>query len=114
LAVTLNSKASAAVEEGSKLQKAGTLDVQGRVRNLMSEDKTFHADTAQLEMTANVKNLPTMLADAFTNMNGLLVAALGPKMNAKFDADDFSENSGTLDARMDATTGFLEACVRGK
>ena len=55
-----------------------------------------------------------MLADAFTNMDGLLVAALGPKMNAKFDADDFSPDSGTLDARIDTTNGFLEAFVKGK
>jgi hypothetical protein len=47
-------------------------------------------------------------------MRGLLVAAVGPQMNANFQADDFSVNSGTLNARIDSTNGHLEALLRGR
>ena len=80
----------------------------------LSEAGAFDVDAAKLQMTANVKSMPTAIADAFANMKGLLVAAVGPQMNATFVADDFSVNSGTLNARIDATNGWLEAPLRGR
>ena len=65
-------------------------------------------------MIAKVNAVPTAIADAFANMQGLLVAAVGPQMNATFNADDFSVNSGQVDGRIDTNNGWLELLLRGR
>jgi hypothetical protein len=92
----------------------GDIDISGKLVGFLSEAGAFDVDAAKLQMTANVKSMPSAIADAFANMKGLLVAAVGPQMNATFVADDFSVNSGTLNARIDATNGWLEAPLRGR
>lgn len=96
--------------------KPGSLDITGKLVDLMSQDSTLHLETAKLQMNAKASSMPTAVADAVANMHGLLVAALGPQMNASFVADDFSLSfsSGQLDGRLDATNGWMEALVRGK
>jgi len=94
----------------------GSLDISGKLVDLMSQDSTLHFETAKLQLNAKADNMPTAVADAVANMQGLLVAALGPQMNASFVADDFSLSfsSGQLDGRLDATNGWMEALVRGR
>ena len=46
-------------------------------------------------------------------MQGLLVAAVGPRVDAMATACNFSRNTGVLDARIDTPNGWLEGRVRG-
>jgi hypothetical protein len=44
----------------------------------------------------------------------LLVAALGSRVDAVVEADNFSRNSGTLTTRIQATNGWLDGTVAGR
>jgi hypothetical protein len=107
---------AAAVEESGPVasSEAGFLEVTGTVAGLVSQDSTLQTSASKLQMTATAKKVPTAVADAFLDLQGLLVAAVGPQMNARFIADDFSFDSGQLDVRIDTTNGWLEASVRGR
>jgi hypothetical protein len=95
-------------------QRAGVIDITGSLAHLISGEGLLDLAGSRLQMTAKVSEAPTALADALADMQGLLVAAVGPTMNATFIADDFSANSGTLDAKIDTTNGHLESVVRGR
>jgi len=92
----------------------GTLDVTGKLLGLIDAKGLLNTKQPRLQMTAKANSVPTAIADAFTNMQGLLVAAVGPQMNATFVADDFSVNSGQVDGRIDTTNGWLELLLRGR
>lgn len=111
---SLTGKADAVAEKGAQKTKAGVIDVQGSVIDLVNAQKVLDPAAAKLKMVANVNEVPTALADVLVDMQGLLVAALGPQMKADFDADNFSANSGRLQARIDTTNGFLEAHLQGR
>jgi hypothetical protein len=107
-------KASAAEAGAEKQTQAGKIDVKGAVLDLVNAEKQLDTTSPRLRMTADVSDVPTALADVLVNMQGLLVAALGPQMKARFDAENFSTNSGRLDAHIDTTNGFLQALVQGR
>ncbi|MCI0676545.1 MAG: hypothetical protein L0Y42_12325 [Phycisphaerales bacterium] len=91
----------------------GTLDVNGKLLNLVNQDSKLDLQAAKLQLTAKAAAMPTAVADAFMNMRGLLVAAVGPQMDATFTADDFSPSTGTLDADVQANHGWLKASIKG-
>ncbi len=99
---------------GAQPRRAGVVDVTGTLGNIVTSEGTLDLARARLQMTAKVTEAPTAIADALADMQGLLVAAVGPMMNATFVADDFSANTGTLDARIDTTNGHLEGLLRGR
>lgn len=92
----------------------GALDVTGVLVDLVNSEGRLDLAHGRLQMTAKAENVPTAVADALADMQGLLVAAVGPQMNATFVADDFSSNSGTLDAKISTTNGSLEGLLRGR
>ena len=94
--------------------KPGVLDVSGKLVDLMGQDSKLSLATMKVQLDANVKQVPTAVADAAAKMEGLLVAAVGPLMDATIKANRFSPNTGRMDARIDATNGWLEATVAGR
>jgi hypothetical protein len=111
---TLKGKADAVAEKGKDKTKAGVIDVKGSINDLLNAENVLDPSGAKLKMQADVNEVPTALADVLVDMQGLLVAALGPQMKANFDADNFSANSGRLLARIDTTNGFLDAHLQGR
>jgi len=92
----------------------GSIDVTGTLANVVSSEGKLDLAHGRLQMNAKADNVPTAVADALGDMQGLLVAAVGPQMNATFVADDFSANSGTLDAKITTTNGSLQGLLRGR
>ena len=92
---------------------SGMLDIQGQIANLITDAGIFDPAQAQLTMTASAKHMPTALADALANMQGMLIAAVGPQMSGTFTANAFSSQGGSLDVRIDAPNGWLEATLQG-
>jgi len=80
----------------------------------MSESSTLAPAGAKLRLDAKVTDVPTAVADAAMKMEGLLVAAVGPMMNATIDANRFSPETGRVEARLETTNGWLEAIVFGR
>jgi hypothetical protein len=90
------------------------VDVTGTLANVVSPEGALDLAQGRLQMTAKVSEAPTAIADALADMQGMLVAAVGPTMNATFVADDFSANTGTLDAKIDTTHGHMQGLLRGR
>lgn len=103
-----------ATDRGDSATTPGAIDVAGKLTGLVNEESKLQFDNAKVQMTANVKDMPTAVADAVAKMQGLIVAAVGPVMNATFKVDDFSTSTGRLDARIDTTNGWLEAVILGR
>lgn len=87
---------------------AGELDVKGAIRELLDSQSRLN-DAPVLDLTAKAQNVPTALADQLQNMNGMLVAALGPSMNARVQATALSANGGTLAMDFKSENGFIQA-----
>lgn len=92
----------------------GTLEVNGTVVDLVNEQSQLNLAGAKLRMNARAANVPTAVADALANMQGMLSAAVGPMMTATFKAQNFSLESGRLETRIETTNGFLESIVLGR
>lgn len=93
---------------------AGAIDLKGKITNLVSEQKTLQFDQGKLDLTAEVTDAPTHVADTFLGLDGLLVAAVGPKMSTSFRAIHFSPNSGAIRGRLTATNGSIEGRIVGR
>ena len=93
---------------------AGAIDLKGKITNLVSEQKTLQLDQGQLDLTAEVTGAPTHVADTFLGLDGLLVAAVGPKMGTSFRAVHFSPNSGAIRGKLTTTNGSIEGRIVGR
>ncbi len=94
-------------------REPGRLQLDGTVTGLMTGD-VLTPSAATLALSAKVEGLHTAVIDGLADMGGLLVAALGPRVDAVADADNFSRNSGTLRMRIKATNGWLNGTVAGR
>lgn len=95
------------------MEDGGKFEIRGRIHSLYDASGTLDLNQAKLELKADVSHTPTILADTLLNMQGLLVAAVGPQMRASFEAQDFSTAGGTLKGRIDTTHGWLDASLTG-
>ncbi len=93
---------------------AGAIDLKGKITNLVSEQKTLQFDQGKLDLTAEVTGAPTHVADTFLGLDGLLVAAVGPKMGTSFRAIHFSPNSGAIRGKLTTTNGSIEGRIVGR
>ena len=93
---------------------AGAIDLKGKITNLVSEQKTLQFDQGTLDLTAEVTGAPTHVADTFLGLDGLLVAAVGPKMGTSFRAINFSPTSGAIRGRLHTTNGSIEGRIVGR
>ena len=91
----------------------GRLQLDGTVTGLMTDD-LLTASAATVVLSAKVHGLHTAVIDGLGDMGGLLVAALGPRIDAVAVADNFSRDSGTLQWRIEATNGWLDGTVAGR
>ncbi len=91
----------------------GRIELTGQMTGLMREG-LFDARQAELEMTANIDGLHTAVVDAAANLKGLLVAAVGTPVKAQAVADQFSRNTGSLQATVDTPNGHLEFVAAGR
>jgi len=91
----------------------GRLQLDGTVTNLMT-DRVLAASNATLALELKIDGLHTAVVDGLADMQGLLVAALGPRVDAVANADDFSRNTGTLETRIEASNGWLDGKVAGR
>lgn len=94
--------------------KPGQITLEGRVARLLDDKSLLNLEAPRLYMTGTVSDLPTQLADALLDLEGLLVAAIGPHMNSTIDATGFSRNSGRLDAQFRTVNGSLGGVVKGR
>mgnify|MGYP001316212600 CR=1 FL=1 len=69
-------------------------------------------ETAVLNVDAGIEPIPTELLDGLANQGGLLVDALGERVNFSASARDLSMKSGTL--RATATSPNANATVQGR
>ncbi len=92
----------------------GAIDLKGKITNLVSEQKTLQFDQGKLDLTAEVTGAPTHVADTFLGLDGLLVAAVGPKMGTSFRAIHFSPNSGAIRGRLHTTNSSIEGRIVGR
>ncbi|MEE8154014.1 MAG: hypothetical protein V3T53_03525, partial [Phycisphaerales bacterium] len=93
---------------------AGTIDLKGKITNLVSDQKTLQFDKGKLDLTGEVTGAPTHVADSFLGLDGLLVAAVGPTMGTSFRATNFSPNSGAIRGRLLTTNGSIEGRIVGR
>ena len=56
---------------------------------------------------------PAAVLDGLADMQGLLVAAVGPRVDAVATASNFSRETGVLEARIEASNGWLDGTVYG-
>ncbi|MCH7799333.1 MAG: hypothetical protein IID28_12940 [Planctomycetes bacterium] len=90
----------------------GRIELTGTVTDLMA-DGVLALPQATLAMIAKVNRLHTAVIDGLADMQGLLVAALGPRVDAVATASNFSRNSGVLEARFETSNGWLDGIVYG-
>ena len=111
VAFTLRNHASA---EG--VGDAGTLDVTGRLGNLLNAHGALATEAARLQMNAAAAGVPTALADLVLKMEGLLIAALGPQLNGALKAEDFAFDFTAGQVNLDFNTdhGMLAATATGR
>ena len=93
---------------------AGTIDITGKVTNLVSEQNVLQFDQRKLNLKAEVSDAPTHVADSLLGLEGLLVAAVGPKSGASFTASNFSPNSGAIRGKLTTTNGSIEGRIVGR
>ena len=91
----------------------GRLQLDGTVTGLMTDD-LLTASAATVVLSAKVHGLHTAVIDGLGDMGGLLVAALGPRIDAVAVADNFSRDSGTLQWWIEATNGWFDGTVAGR
>ncbi len=104
--------AGTAVSDGAA--EPGQINLEGRVGRLLNDKSVLNLEAPRLNMTGTVSDMPTQLADALLDLDGLLVAAIGPQMNSTMNASGFSRNSGQLDARFETVNGWLGGVVKGR
>ncbi len=93
-------------------KQPGRLGLDGTVAGLMKEGR-LSPGGASLQMKADVRGIHSGLIDAAADLRGLLVAAVGPRVDVEAVAQDFSRTSGTLQALVTAANARLDAYVRG-
>ncbi len=93
-------------------REPGRLQLDGTVTGLMT-DNLLTVSAATLVLSAKIDGLHTAVLDGLADMGGLLVAALGPRVDAVAAADRFSRDSGTLRMRIEAANGWLDGTVAG-
>ena len=99
---------------GGGQDASGGLQVNGNLAGLLAKNSTLDPSRAFVQMTADGQQVPTAIADMLGSMDGLLVAAVGPMMNIRATAENFSSTTGNLDFRVDTDNGWLEGAVQGK
>ncbi len=90
----------------------GRIELAGTVTGLMTGG-VLTAGQATVAMIAKVDGLHTAVIDGLADMQGLLVAALGPRVDAVATASNFSRDTGILEARIEASNGWLDGMVYG-
>ena len=93
--------------------EAELIRLDGTLHGLLNE-QGVSADLAGLDITASAHGVPTRVVDAFGELRGMLVAAVGPTMDAQVTATRFSRTTGTLEARVDTAHGWLQGHVKGR
>jgi hypothetical protein len=91
----------------------GVLDARGRLTRLVTGG-VLTPGSAELAMTATARGIHSAVVDAVAGWRGLLVAAVGPRMDLGAEATEFSRTTGTLQVRVDTPNGWLEARAVGQ
>jgi hypothetical protein len=85
----------------------GALGVQGRLTGLVT-DGALTPEAAELAMNATANGVHSAVLDALAGWQGLLVAAVGPRMDLTASARKFSRTTGHVAARVETTNGWLD------
>ncbi len=94
-------------------KQPGRFGVEGTVAGLMKEGR-LSTGGATLQMKADVRGIHSGLIDAAADLQGLFVAAVGPRVDVDAVAKDFSRTSGTLQALVTAQNARLDVEVTGR
>ncbi|MCC5871663.1 MAG: hypothetical protein JJU22_04640 [Gammaproteobacteria bacterium] len=87
--------------------RTGRFDIDASVQDLFDDAGQLQTDRLKLQAQANIKDLPTPLVDRLAGTDGLLVAALGPRLD--LDARASTGDDNRIDASLDVTTEHLRA-----
>lgn len=109
LHVTLSGAIPGAGEHAS-----GEVDADARISNLLDAERRFSPGGATVNLAVTGDALPVAVADSLGAYDGLLVAAVGSTAQANITANDFSSDSGTLDAELRTDQGQLSAHLLGR
>jgi hypothetical protein len=85
----------------------GALEVTGRLTGLVT-DGVLTPENAELAMNATASGVHSAVVDALAGWQGLLVAAVGPRMDLTASARKFSRTTGHVAARVETTNGWLD------
>lgn len=92
----------------------GAINLDAKLKKLLSEDNRFDTSAAVIDMTLNGKMLPLAIPDSLGSYDGLLLAALGTTAEADITADTFSRNSGNLVGKLTTPTGSMNVTLLGR
>ncbi len=87
--------------------RTGRFEIAASVRDLFDARGQLQTDLLQLQAHANIKDLPTPLLDRVAGSDGLLLAALGPRLDLEARAS--SGDDHRIDATLNITTEHLRA-----
>ncbi len=94
-------------------RKKGQLNVQAALNGLVT-NRVLSLANAELQMNAMARRAPTAIVDALVNLRGMLVAAVGPRINVRATADRLSRTNGSIEARMNSSNGWLNLRAEGR
>ncbi len=94
-------------------RKKGQLSVQAALNGLVT-DRVLSLANAELQMNATARRAPTAIVDALANLRGMLVAAVGPRINVRASADRLSRTNGSIEARMNSSNGWFNFRAEGR
>jgi len=103
--------AAAEIHSGGRAQ--GAFELDALVDRLVGESGRPRTKRARLTGTLSGTALPTQLVDRLAFAGGMLVAALGPRVDAKITMEQFARDSGWTNADLITTNGSLRGRVHG-
>ncbi len=87
--------------------RVGRFELDAALRELFDSEGRLQTDRLQVDATASLSDLPTPLLDRLAGGDGLLVAALGPRINLSARAS--SGDGNHIDAALDLRSEHLQA-----
>ena len=87
--------------------RRGRLELKASLRHLFDAEGQLQTDSFEIEAHSSIRDLPTPLVDRLAGADGLLAAALGPRLD--LEARAATQDDRRIDLTLDVTTEHLRA-----
>jgi hypothetical protein len=91
-----------AKDRGQGAAGEASFKIDGAVVGLSDAEGRFSGENARIDLSADVRDIPTVLVDLIASTNGKLVRSLGDRLAFKANASKLSKTSGELSAEIKA------------